>query len=378
MPAYNRTEIQNLLADLDIQETPLLLIDFSRLRENCRRFCAALPGGRVFFAMKSNNDPRVLKTVYEEGLSFDVASWGEIQLLHSVGVPPERMMFGAPTKIPREIAAAYQFGVRTYAFDTRLEVEKLARLAPGSRLMARMAVKNEGSQWPLEKKFGMTPEQALELIPFARNLGLEPLGLTFHVGSQNSDAAAWEKALRQVSGVWQTLRDGGIRLPVINLGGGFPVEYHQPVPGVEEISRRAQTLAAELFDSGIQFFAEPGRGLVGDTGVMVSEVINRASRNGQEWVYIDAGVYHGLIEGLEYFGFEYPVFAERQGADLRPFVISGPTCDSADVVAEKALLPEDLTLGDRLYFLNCGAYSNSMEFYNGIPYPPVMPVNDQS
>ncbi len=374
MPVYSRADIHRFLAEVPVQETPFLLIDFSRLKENCRRFRAAVPGGQVFFAMKSNNHPQVLQTVYAEGLNFDVASWGEIQLLAEIGVPPERMMFGAPTKIPREIEAAYHFGVRTFAFDTRLEVEKLARLAPGSHLMARMAVKNEGSQWPLEKKFGMTSAQALEFIPYARDLGLTPLGLTFHVGSQNSDASAWEKALQQVSGVWQSLCSMGIRLPVINLGGGFPVEYDRAVPGVDEISCRAQGLAETLFDAEIRFFAEPGRGLVGDTGVMVSQVINRASRNGQAWLYIDAGVYHGLIEGLEYFGFEYPVIAERQEAPLRPFVLSGPTCDSADVVAEHALLPEDLTLGDRLYFLNCGAYSNSMEFYNGIPYPPVVPV----
>ncbi|GIV64198.1 MAG: type III PLP-dependent enzyme [Chloroflexota bacterium] len=372
MSLYTLDEIHRLLAGVQIEETPFLVLDETRMRDNARRFRAAFPGGRVFFSVKANNHPQVLKLFAEEGIDFDVASWGEIEYLMAIGVPVERMIFSAPTKIPRHIEQAYRLGVRVFAFDSELEVDKLARLAPRARIIARMAVDNEGSYWPLERKFGIQPEEALRLFERAIRLGLKPHGLTFHVGSQNTDPLAWVRALERLHPLWKALEQRGSLLSCINIGGGFPSQFEQPVPTVEEIARQVLLRWQEWFGSQAQLWVEPGRGLVGDAGIMVTTVINRARRNGQEWLYVDAGVFHGLIEGLEMFHFPYYILSEKEDEERIPYTVSGPTCDSADVIRSEVHLPASLTFGDRLYILPAGAYTNSLERYNGIPFPPVI------
>jgi len=375
MSLYTLDEIHCLLSGVRIDQTPFLVLDESRLRVNARRFQTAFPGGRVLFSVKANNHPQVLRLFAEEGIDFDVASWGEIEILAAAGVPAERMIFSAPTKIPHHIEQAHQFGVRVFAFDSALELEKLARFAPGALLMARMAVDNQGSYWPLERKFGIQPEEGLNLFDYAVELGLKPYGLTFHVGSQNSDPLAWVRALERLRPLFESLNQKGLTLACINIGGGFPSQFDRPVPPVEEIAREILSRWQDWFGSQTQLWVEPGRGLVGDAGVMVTSVINRARRNGQEWLYVDAGVFHGLIEGLEMFHFPYNILSEKQDEELIPYTISGPTCDSADVIRSEVYLPASLTLGDRLYIFPAGAYTNSLEHYNGLSFAPVILTN---
>ncbi len=372
MALYTLAEIQRLQASQPALETPYLILDINRLRENARRFRQAFPDGQVFFSVKANNHPQVLALLAEEGIQFDVASWGEIELVSAVGVDASQIIFSAPTKKPRDIQNAFAFGIRTYAFDSQLEVEKLSTLAPDSQVIARIAVDNLGSQWPLERKFGLEPERAVELLQYAQNLGLRPYGLTFHVGSQNSDPLAWVRAMERMQTVWQALAQKGIQLQVINAGGGFPAQFEQPVPTVEEIAAAINPAVQRLFQGQASLMVEPGRGLVGDTGIMVASVINRARRGDKTWLYLDVGAFHGLIEGIDMFNFRYNVLAEREGEPLVPYTLAGPTCDSADTIGHDLLLPEGMTLGDRVYIFPAGAYSNSFERYNGMSYPQVV------
>jgi len=362
-------EIERLVKAAKHEETPFLILNGEMLRDNARRFRNAFPDGQVCFAVKANSDPRVLKIFHEEGLNFDVASWGEIQSLAELGVPADHMVFSAPTKLPRDISRAYEYGLRRFAFDTRIELEKLSALAPGSKVIGRVAVDNNGSHWPLERKFGIEPGQEVEHFMYARHLGLVPYGMTFHVGSQNKDPQAWVRALERLAPIWQALETEGIQLQVIDTGGGFPTHFHEPVPSVEVISEEILTAMQRLFGPKASLLVEPGRGLVGDAGIMVSSVINRAQRGEKEWLYLDVGAFHGLIEGMDFYGFQYPVVSNRPGGKLSPFVLSGPTCDSADVIHHQAMLPSDIGYGDRIYVLTAGAYSNSMERYNGIEFP---------
>lgn len=366
-PSFDR--IMHLVQAAGPQETPYLILDGQLLRENARRFRDAFPNGQVCFAVKANNDPLVLKIFYEEGIHFDVASWGEIQILSDIGVPAGSMVFSAPTKLPRDIARAFEFGIRRFAFDTRVELEKLAKLAPGSNVIGRITVDNTGSHWPLERKFGIEPGREVDLFLYARQLGLNPYGLTFHVGSQNKDPQAWVRALERLHPIWLALEEHGVHLSVINTGGGFPAHFNEPVPEVEEIAAAILPALEQLFSQKARLIVEPGRGLVGDAGIMAATVINRARRGDSDWLYLDVGVFHGLIEGMDFFGFQYPVISERQGEALVPFVLSGPTCDSADVIHPQAMLPAGISLGDRVYVLTAGAYSNSLEKYNGIEFP---------
>lgn len=362
-------DVRRLIQAAPQQETPFLILDGQLLRSNARRFRSAFPKGQVCFAVKANNDPRVLKIFAEEGLHFDVASWGEIQTLAELAVPASNMVFSAPTKLPGDINRAFNFGVRRFAFDTRIELEKLADLAPGAKVIGRVTVDNNGSHWPLERKFGIETGQEVEHFLYARRLGLKPYGMTFHVGSQNKDPQSWVRALERLEPIWISLKAKGIDLEVIDIGGGFPTHFHEPVPEVEEIAAAILPVHRQLFGEGVGLLVEPGRGLVGNAGVMAATVINRAQRGEREWLYLDVGAFHGLIEGMDFYGFQYPVLSERTGEPLRPFVLSGPTCDSADVIHHQAMLPGGIGYGDRVYVMTAGAYSNSMENYNGIAFP---------
>ncbi|MHB0965450.1 MAG: type III PLP-dependent enzyme [Bellilinea sp.] len=374
MSLYSIEDVRRLVEAAAQPETPFLILDGAAVRENARRFKAAFPDGQVCFAVKANNDPTVLQIFNEEGLHFDVASWGEIRQLAGYGISASRMVFSAPTKLPRDIARAYEFGCRRFSFDTRIELEKLAKLAPGAQVIGRVAVDNNGSHWPLERKFGIEPGQEVEHMLYARELGLEPFGLTFHVGSQNKDPQAWVRALERLSPIWNELEGRGIPLQVIDAGGGYPTHFHEAVPGVEEIAAAIRSAFERLYGNKTKLWVEPGRGLVGNAGIMAATVINRATRGEREWLYLDVGAFQGLIEGLDFYGFQYPVISERNSEPLRPFVLSGPTCDSADVIHHQAMLPAGITLGDRVYVLTAGAYSNSMERYNGIEFPETVVV----
>ncbi len=376
MPHPTIDDIQRLIQTAPQQETPFLILDGRLLRANARRFRSAFPNGQVCFAVKANNDPRVLNIFHEEGLHFDVASWGEIQTLAGLSVPPDHMVFSAPTKLPRDIAMAYEYGVRRFAFDTRIELEKLARLAPGAKVIGRVTVDNNGSHWPLERKFGIEVGQEVEYFLHARRLGLLPYGMTFHVGSQNKDPLAWVRALERLQPIWEALSREGIRLEVIDIGGGFPTHFHEPVPDVEEIAEAVLAAHRHLFGEQAGLLVEPGRGLVGNAGIMAASVINRAQRGDREWLYLDVGAFHGLIEGMDFYGFQYPVLSDRTGEPLRPFVLSGPTCDSADVIHHQAMLPSGMAYGDRVYVMTAGAYSNSMQNYNGIAFPNTIVTSD--
>jgi len=367
MSPYNLSDIYTMLDSLPGKETPFFVLDRNKLRQNCRNFKAAFEDIQIYFSVKANACPDLLKIFSEESINFDVASWGEIEVLLHLGVSSERMIYSAPTKIPRDIQKAYEVGVRTFAFDSKIEVEKLAKLAPGSKVVTRLAVDNCGSDYPLERKFGTSAENCLTWMPYAKQLGLQPWGLTFHVGSQNRRADSWAHAMHQIHPIWQQLQAMGMDIQVIDLGGGIPGEYCKEIPPLTDIAAEIDKARRELFPPTMHFFLEPGRGLPNNAGFLVASVINRAERGDKEWLYLDAGVFQGLDEGRN--GFHYPVLSERTSPNLKPFILAGPTCDSSDVIMDNAMLPDDITLGDRIFLLSTGAYTTAMQRYNGMDFP---------
>lgn len=349
--------------------TPYVIYDTALLHSNCKDFKTLFKPHPIFFSVKANSTPSILRIVKDEELNFDVASWEEVKILKSINVPAKRIIFSAPTKIPSDIKRAYAYGIRVFAFDSKEELDKLAKLAPNSEVFARLAVDNEGSEWPLVRKFGLTNEEALEYIPYATKLGLNPIGFTFHVGSQNVKPSTWTRALERVYSVWIEFKLKNIDLPIINIGGGFPVYYHKDVPSLKKIADEIKSSTEKLFDKHVSLNIEPGRRLVGNTGLLVTTVVNRAQRDGDEWLYLDVGVFSGLQETLE--GFRYPVVPENKYPKNRNkmFVLCGPTCDSVDTLMKDVSLPRDIKVGDRLFILSAGAYITSMEHYNGFKYP---------
>ncbi|NPV77167.1 MAG: type III PLP-dependent enzyme [Anaerolineae bacterium] len=368
-------KFSNFASQLSEEETPFIAICIEKLQENCRRFRNAYPRAKIFFAVKANNHPVVIQTFRDEKINFDVASWGEIQMLLHEGIEPTRMAFNAPTKIPREIKEAFLAGVDIFAFDSIMELEKLAMLAPGCRLLARVVVDNTGSFYPLDQKFGMDEREACQALLYSKKLGLNPYGLTFHVGSQNTDPEAWVRAMEKVAVLRSEVYSQGIDLQVIDIGGGYPARYGKSIPELEEIADRINNAAGDLFPDHVELWLEPGRGLVSDAGILVASIINRAQRGENEWLYLDVGVFHGLIEAWESIGFEFPIRTDKDGGAQKRFVLAGPTCDSGDVISRNVQLPDSLTLGDRLYIFSAGAYTNAMAFYNGISFPRVIRVD---
>jgi ornithine decarboxylase len=355
-------------------DTPVLLLDRATLRRTYSRLRAALPQADCYYAVKANPHAEVLGTLAALGSGFEVSSQVELRAVLALGVLATRIMSSNPIKGVPFIRAAYGAGVDRFAVDSRAELVKLAHHAPGSRVYVRLTVDNSGSEWPLAKKYGAGGADAVQLLREARAFGLQPYGLTFHVGSQCLDKESWSSALMLCHEIWRELAADGIALQMLSLGGGFPVRHTRPVPSVEEIGRETLRVVESLFPrEGLELTVEPGRALVGDAGLLVATVIGQATRGKERWLYLDAGVFNALLEAIQ--GFRYQIRTERTGPP-RHYVLAGPSCDSVDTIATDVSLPE-LSVGDRVYFLNAGAYTLSYaSSFNGFEPPAVHAFED--
>ncbi len=340
--------------------TPCLVLDIDRVEANFRALRAALPLARVYYAVKANPAPQVLGRLVALGSSFDAAGAEEIDMCLAAGAAPAAISFGNTIKKVSAIAGAHAAGVSLFAFDCEEELAKLARHAPGARVYCRIAVENAGADWPLSKKFGTTVERARELMQMAGDLGLDPYGLSFHVGSQQTTTGAYDIAIAQVAMLFTDLTDAGVKLRMMNLGGGFPTRYRDPVPEIEDFAAAIMGAMIRHFGNALPEMAiEPGRSVVGDAGVIASEVV-LASRRGDDavrWVYLDIGRFGGLAE-TEGEAIRYRIATPHDGTPTGPVAIAGPTCDGADIMYEKAnyRLPLALTAGDQVQLLATGAY----------------------
>ncbi len=358
---------------LEFLETPYLVIDPKRAVKNYRKLRMAFSWKDVviFYAVKANSHPDIILHLKSEGSSFDVASLGEIMKLIRLGVKPERMSFGNTIKKPKDIDVAYTMGIELYAVDSEMEIDKIARYAPGSKVFVRLHTEGLESDWPLSKKFGTDVDHAVDLIDWAKFRGLKPIGVSFHVGSQNYNPKNWEVAIREAGKVFERSAKKHVILDFLNTGGGFPVKHVKPIPRIEEIVNVIERATEKYIGRSVLIAAEPGRYMVGDAGTLVSTVLLRSKRLGREWIYIDAGVFHGLMETIEDFRYEIVVYG-KESFPKRTFSLAGPTCDSVDVIYDEVQLPENTTEGDKLLFINAGAYT--VEYgtnFNGMEPPKI-------
>ncbi len=358
-------KVLNFLASSD-ESTPYLLVDKDVVEEKASLMGRGIRNCRVYYALKANPDIGIARLLDRPGMNFEIASEGELKILASLGIGPERIISSNPVKSPAFIKQAASYGVEYFAFDSPAEVDKLAAHAPGCKVYVRLAVPNEGSEWPLSKKFGIEPDTAVELLMYARERGLDPVGVTFHVGSQCTNIYNWSTALDKVSTVWSSAEDAGLRLGILNIGGGYPIRYTRDVIDIRSIEEMIDTLVSRKFPDHVQVHLEPGRSVVGDAGVFVTSVIGKADRGGVDWLYIDAGVFNGLMESIGGIKYEYVVGSR---AATRRWTLAGPSCDSFDVIAHDVELPEPM-IGDRLLILSAGAYTISYASeFNGFPIP---------
>jgi len=347
--------------------TPCLVVDLDVVEDNYRALHAALPEAAVYYAVKANPAPPLVARLAALGARFDTASLPEIDLCLGLGVDPGHLSFGNTIKKARDIAAAHERGVTLFAFDAEEELRKIAEHAPGSRVFCRLLTDNTGAEWPLSRKFGCAPAMARDLMRLADRLGLDPVGLSFHVGSQQTDPAQWDRALETCARLFRDLRADGLSPSLVNLGGGLPTTYGWPVPHARDFAEGIRAAVTRLFDGPPPtLIIEPGRGLVGNAGVLEAEVV-LVSRKGvadddRRWVYLDTGRFNGLAE-TEGEAIRYPITTDRDGdgSAAAPVVLAGPTCDSVDVLYDKArvCLPNSLRAGDRLRLLSTGAYTTT-------------------
>jgi len=280
------------------------------------------------------------------------------------GAPADRISFGNTIKKERDIARAYELGIRLFAVDCVEEVEKIARVAPGAQVFCRVLTDGEGAEWPLSRKFGCVPAMAVDVLRHAKALGLDAYGVSFHVGSQQTNLDAWDKALGDAKEVFATLAEEGIVLKMVNMGGGFPTRYLKDVPAARAYGEAIFQALSKHFGNQIpETIIEPGRGMVGNAGVIKSEVvlISRKSANDNvRWVYLDIGKFGGLAETMDE-AIRYPISTVHDGDETAPCVLAGPTCDSADVLYEKTPypMPISLTIGDEVLIEGTGAYTTT-------------------
>ena len=356
--------------------TPCVVVDLDIIRRNYEGLRHWLPLAQVYYAVKANPAPEIISMLVGLGSNFDVASRPEIELCMSAGADASRLSFGNTIKKKADIKFAYEQGVRLFAFDSEAELEKLAEVAPGSRVFCRLLMTCDGAEWPLSRKFGCEIDMARDLLVAARERGLEPYGVSFHVGSQQTDLKQWDIALGKTAMLFSALAEAGIELKMVNLGGGLPAHYRTSVPDVDSYADSIMHAMTKHFGNALPaMIIEPGRGLVGDAGVLETEVVLISKKSYEEdvrWVYLDIGKFGGLAETMDE-AIKYRIQTTHDGDETSPVVLAGPTCDSADILYEKAgyEMPVSLKVGDRVRIMTTGAYTTSYSAVNFNGFAPL-------
>lgn len=372
---YSRETFQKMKAFADQQETPFVVIDTATISRAYDDLVGNFPFAKIYYAVKANPAIEITELLRDKGSNFDIASRYELDKVMSAGVGPERISYGNTIKKARDVRYFYEKGIRLFATDSEADLRNIAKAAPGAKVYVRILTEgSDSADWPLSRKFGCNPDMALDLLILAKQLGLDPYGISFHVGSQQRDIDVWDAAIAKVKVIFERLKEeDGITLKMINMGGGFPANYIQRTNSLETYAEEIIRFLKEDFGDELpEIILEPGRSLIANAGILVSEVVlvARKSRTSVErWVYTDVGKFSGLIETMDE-SIKFPIWTDKKG-EMEEVVIAGPTCDSADIMYEqyKYGLPLNLASGDRLYWLSTGAYTTSYSAveFNGFP-----------
>src|SRR5271165_370718 len=362
--------------------TPLFIMDHKVLRENYAQFRKYLPRVQVYYAVKANSDPAIVKTFYEAGSSFDVASVAEFRTVHELikHLPAkqrqdfiwDRIIYANPIKAIETLQELDPYKPLV-TYDNHDEVIKIARHAPHSGLVLRLRVPNTGSMVELSSKFGALPGEAVDLIAFAHNNKLVVEGLSFHVGSQCTNPQNYSQALHLAASIFAEAKSRGFDLKLLDIGGGFPAHYDDTVPALRSLARKINGELDRLFPTPIEILAEPGRFLVASAATAVAKIIGKAVRGGKLCYYLNDGIYH-TFSGVIFDHCQYHLKSFKKGP-TQICSVFGPTCDALDTISLAEQLP-DLDAGELLYAENIGAYAAaSSTYFNGFPPAKVVHIN---
>jgi ornithine decarboxylase len=345
-------------------ERPTLIIDVDQVEENYQQLKAGMPRAHIHYAVKANPHPAILARLVKLGCRFDAASIGEIDMCLAAGAAPAHISFGNTVKRVQDIAEAYAKGISLFAADASEELAKIAKHAPKSNVFIRVLMRSTEAEWPLSRKFGCSSSMVIPLMHEAVELELNPVGLSFHVGSQTRHPHMWYDSLDSVAAIWHNAIEEGFDLSLLNIGGGFPAYYGVDVTEPAEYGSTILEAVQERFGDVDYIMAEPGRGLVGNAGCIAAETLLVSRKHDEDpvrWVYLNIGRFHGLAE-TEAEAIKYQFLTpDCASTNTGPCIVAGPTCDSADVMYEthQVEFPLDLTSGDRVVILNCGAYTST-------------------
>lgn len=346
-------------------KTPFVLVDLDIVKQNYLNLQKNFPFVKIYYAMKANPHKDVVKLVNQLGSYFDVASVNQLKQLIKQDVDINKVSYGNTIKKISDIKFFYKNGVRLFVVDSQNDLINIAKYAPKSKVFCRFLFDGGISDWSLSKKFGCTKRFAIYLLQKAFYMGLQPFGVSFHVGSQQRSVIAWKQALTTCKEIFDELKKVGIELKMINMGGGLPSNYVQKTETLQQYAKNINSYIKQIFCDykKLQFVMQPGRSLVANSGILVSQVIQTTLKDMQcdyQWVFIDAGKFNGLIETLGQ-AIKYPIYQQNYIQPKNKFILAGPTCDSCDIIYQKfdVKLSANTKQKDRLYFLSCGAYTSS-------------------
>ncbi len=362
--------VENLIrAMVKKHRTPFMMIRRSVLEKQFQRLRKCLPEVTPYYAIKANPNPKIIKTFVKLGAGFDVASGWEMKHVLSLGASPDRVIFANTIKSTEDIISARRRRVRMMTFDNEPELYKISEHYPGAQVLLRIKVENEGSVVNLSLKFGADPENAYLILRKARSLGLVPMGLSFHVGSQSKNVENYLQALEISANIINEAKEHDVPLKIMDIGGGFPIQHFDNEIGVnfERMAFQIRKQIRQLFDKKVQFIAEPGRFLVGPAGILVTQVIGRTFRNNKNYYYLNDGIY-GDFSGMVFDHCKYEFKTLRRGQTFLS-ALAGPTCDSFDTLSLDVEIPE-LYVNDVVYVKNIGAYSSASAVANFNGFAP--------
>jgi ornithine decarboxylase len=354
-------------------EKPTLVLDLDRVETQFLALKAGLGRAQIYYAVKANPAPQIISRMVDLGSRFDAASRAEVALCLAQGAQPSDISFGNTIKRASDIAWAAGQGIALFAADAEEELEKIAQSAPGTSVYIRLLVEVSEADWPLSRKFGCDRTTALRLLDAAKSLGLNPIGFSFHVGSQTRRAEMWIPTLDAMAAIWADAKTAGHDLSILNIGGGFPAFYGEEIDAPTAYAAKVIEMVEARFPDVAHIMAEPGRGMVAEAGVIAAEVLlvsHKSDRDMHRWVYLDIGRFSGLAE-TEGEAIRYQFETARDADPKGPCIMAGPSCDSADVLYEKrpVALPVTLKSGDRIFIRNTGAYTTTYASvgFNGFP-----------
>lgn len=359
---------------------PVLYMDRRVITSRYEELAKAIPGADVHYAMKCNPDKLVLEHVKNLGGKFEIASYAELDKLQKIGVNPADVLYSNPVKSLNDIRSAYKAGVRCFAFQSEDELTKFeATQHDGDKINVylRLATSAGKSTVASESKFGQSimnddgKLQALKLMKLARSFNLVPYGLAFHVGSQMEDPKAWTNPLKNVGLLMKILQQNDIHLSMLDIGGGFPAYHAVGLPPLSEFGKVIMRELAELPYRPDRLVLEPGRALVSDAGVIVTEVYGKAFRDNRWWIYLSIGAFNGLMESLETrTELQFPMADSCHSKQQYQYIVSGPSCDGQDTITSSQSLSADIAFGDKIAIYTTGAYTTAYASrFNGFETP---------